>query len=206
MLGIPPVGRNYGNHDGLLAWVTFVSYQLKLDLRAQLFTTPNGQKCALSLMDDCFPRKQYATVSRGMDPISFIASLLALCGAVGQISKAVRAVHSGLQNADEEVDQAVQQIGVIRLVVGRLADLNASFKKDGHHSSNLDRAEVTEIIEALRGVVADIEAAFPLDTLLTPFRRRLRWVRKDKAIVDKLMSRLDAAWNTLNIVLQVERL
>jgi hypothetical protein len=182
-----------------------VKLPIIIDLRAQSIHDSNGQKCAFLLMDDCFLRKQYGTVSRGMDPISFIASLLALSGAVGQISKAVRAVHSGLRNADEEVDQAVQQVGVIRLVVGRLVELKASFKRDGH-SSSLDRAEVADIIKALLDVVADIEAAFPLDTTLTPFRRRLRWVRKDKAIVDKLISRLDAAWNILNIVLQVERL
>ena len=135
-----------------------------------------------------------------MDPISFTASLLALFSAVGQISKAVTAVSSGLRNADEEADEAVKQVGIIRLVVGQLVDLKAS---DGH-SSSLDRTEVAEIIEALCGVVADIEAAFPLDAPTMPFRRRLRWLRKDKAIVHKLLSRLDAALNLLNIVLQAE--
>jgi hypothetical protein len=55
-------------------------------------------------------------------------------------------------------------------------------------------------------VVADIDAIFLLDAQLTPIRRRFRWVRKDKAIVDNLISRLDSAWNMLNMVLHLERL
>jgi hypothetical protein len=128
-----------------------------------------------------------------MDPISFVASLLALCGAVGQISRAVSAVHSGLRNADQEIDQAVQQVGVIQLV---LADLKAG----------VNRVEVADIIESLRALVAEIEAAFPLDAKLSPLGRRVRWTLKDKAIFNKLVSRLDTTWNLLNIVLQVERL
>jgi hypothetical protein len=131
-----------------------------------------------------------------MDPISFVASLLALCGAVGQISRAVSAVHSGLWNADQEIDQAVKQVGVIQQVLGQLADLKAS----------VNRAEVADIIESLRALVAEIEAAFPLDAKLSPLGRRVRWALKDKAVFNKLVSRLDTTWNLLNIVLQVERL
>jgi len=131
-----------------------------------------------------------------MDPISFVASLLALCDAVGQISRTVRAVHSGLRNADQEIDQAVQQVGNIQLVLGRLANLKAS----------VDRAEVADIIKSLRALVTEIEATFPLDTKLSPFRKRVRWALKDKAIFNKLMSQLDTTRNLLNFALQVERL
>jgi hypothetical protein len=154
---------------------------------------PHMQNCRLS-----------SAGSVDMDPLSISASVLALCGAVGALGKAVGTVVR-LKDADAEIAQAAEQLSIIRRV-NRELEMQQAIEQETSRSLGLvgSISGIGRIIGASHDLITAIEAAFPKPRDNSRRMRQFRWTLKDQQTAKRLQAQLNNIGTLLSTCLHLE--
>lgn len=139
-----------------------------------------------------------------MDPLSISAAVVALCGAVGTLGKAVE-IAIRLKEADAEIEQAATQLQIIKNVSRELRKYHA-------HEEAISRSRgLTSgvsglgcIVKGSFDLITAIEEAFPKPCDGSQRTRQFRWGLRDQNKVKRLQSQLISIGSLLSTGLQLE--
>lgn len=130
--------------------------------------------------------------------MSLTASLLALFAAVKKIGKTVDKFHSGIKDAEREVQQALNQLSTIRRVVEGLEVLRDS---PGPHAEEI-APSIPDLVTATKSLLFEIERAFPKNISAVNFRKKIQWAIEHRQVIAKLSAHIQRVEPLLSLTFQ----
>ncbi|KAJ5175412.1 ankyrin [Penicillium canariense] len=156
-----------------------------------------------------------------MDPLSAVASVANVADAVAKLSSAIAQFRQDYKLADEELDIARSHALLVKQEIEAL-EFRKPWKNTPRHKAtpgldgfdalaettplSMDETSFTTAMSTARGLLSDIESAFPLRSEPHTWRSKVRWAIKDKKLLARLKERLQSTESTLQGIVSMEQL
>ena len=153
-----------------------------------------------------------------MDPLSATAGVVGILDIVSRLGISVHRFTQDYKLADEELDAAQTHALLLKEEIAALEARATSphappryiDEKSGQPTGveclSMDEAKFNQALSTARGLLLDIEAAFPLRSEPHTWRSKVRWALKDKRAFAELSKRLQSVEVTLQGIVSMEKL
>ncbi|KAJ5389255.1 ankyrin [Penicillium cataractarum] len=156
-----------------------------------------------------------------MEPLSAVASVANVADAVVKLSSAISQFRQDYKLADEELDIARNHALLLKEEIAALESRSSWNYTPPRKSTKglsdfdpaaetsplgIDESSFARAMSTARGLLSDIESAFPLRSEPHTWRSKVRWAIKDKKVLARLKERLQSAESTLQGIISMEQL
>ncbi|KAI1444822.1 ankyrin repeat-containing domain protein [Annulohypoxylon stygium] len=148
-----------------------------------------------------------------MDPISITTGVVGMLDVISRLSMAISRFKHDYKIADEDLNVAMNHVLLLRQEIRGLESINcpsyspiSTNPKGQGDSDPAPAALFAKAVSTARGLLCDIEAAFPLRSEPHTWKSKVRWALKDKQALAQLKERLHSAESTLQGIVSLEQL
>lgn len=132
---------------------------------------------------------------------------------ISRLSMAISRFKHDYKIADEDLNVAMNHVLLLRQEIRGLESINcpsyspiSTNPKGQGDSDPAPAALFAKAVSTARGLLCDIEAAFPLRSEPHTWKSKVRWALKDKQALAQLKERLHSAESTLQGIVSLEQL